>query len=180
MKDLTFDKKQLKLFKSLTDSASVEIIWDMNAFYFNTDSKTYKLECFDEKPLGSDFLYDEIFYCKFLELNKPLKFDENDSKFWYKKISKDCKILSFQFINIIQLFPDDIILPIKNANMQQDGINFLTVGVIVETSEGFLPAFLLPSNHGFQWQPKFDFYSKDEIHELLSENLEYYEKNNCA
>lgn len=178
MKDLTIDRNQIELLKELMQFETLEIIWDINAFYFNTELQTYKLECFDEKPLGSEYQYDEIFYCQFLKLEKQLKFDKNNPKYWYKIISKSCRILKIQSVNIMQLFPDDRLISYAKDN-QLEGINKLTVGLIIETDKGLVPAFLLPSNFGFQWQPKFDFYLKNEIEDLLFENLTHFKINNC-
>jgi hypothetical protein len=180
MKDLTIDKKQIELIHTLTKFSSIEIIWDINAFYFNTDSKTYKLECFDEKPEGSDYKYDEIFYCQFQSLNERIEFEENNPKFWYKIISKDCKIIDICFLNVIELFPDNELVSTDNEGIYKSGLNKSTLGLIIETDKGFLPAFILPSNHGFQWQPKFDFYSKTEIDKLIIEKIKYCEIKNCA
>ncbi len=180
MKNLTIDKKQIELIKKMFEFSSVEIIWDLNAFYFNTEKRTYKLECFDEIPEGSDFKYDEIFYCTFSDLNERIEFEENNPKFAYKIISNDCKIIEIKYINVCELFPNNELVSIESLGNYQSGLNKLTLGLIIETDKGFLPAFILPSNHGFQWQPKFEFYSELEIEKLIAENIKYYEIKNCA
>jgi len=180
MKDLTIDTKQINLIQNLAEFSSVEIIWDLNAFYFNTEKKTYKLECFDEIPEGSDFKYDEIFYSTFTDLKKRIEFEENNPKFWYKIISNGCKILGIKYINVYELFPDNELIPIKSLEKYHSGLNKSTLGLIIETDKGFLPAFILPSNYGFQWQPKFEFYTAVEIDKLIIEKIQYCEIKNCA
>ena len=180
MKDLTLNKEQIELLINLTHFESVEIVWDLNAFYINSNLKTYKLECFAEKPLGSDYQYDEIFYCQFMELKKHIEFDGKDTKYWHKIISKDCKIIGIKYLNVMELFPEDILIPIENYETHKTGLNKSTLGLIIETNKGFIPAFLLPSNHGFSWHKKFEFYSKTEITELINENIKHYEIKNCA
>ena len=133
-----------------------------------------------DKPVGSDYEYDENFYCRLFDLKERIEFKENDPKFWYRIISPNCKILRIQYLNVIQLFPDNKIIPINAADKDKKGLNKLTLGMVIETDKGFLPAFLLPSNHGFQWQPKYGFYSKSEVEKLLEENIRDYEIINSA
>jgi hypothetical protein len=180
MKDLSIDNKQIELIKKLTEFSSMEIIWDLNAFYFNSEMKTYKLECFVDHPEGSNFKYDEIFFCRFSELNERIEFKDEDSNFWYKIISRSCKIAGIKSLNVLELFPDNELIPIENFKNYEHGLNKLTLGLIIETDKGFLPAFLLNSNHGFQWQPKYEFYTAMEIDELIAENIKYYEIKKCA
>lgn len=180
MKDLSIDIKEIKLIKKLTELSSIEIIWDLNAFYFNSEIKTYKLECFVDKPEGSDFKYDEIFYCRFLELNERIEFEDENSKFWYKIISRNCKIIGINSLNVLELFPNNELIPTENLKNHKYGLNKLTLGLIIETDKGFIPAFLLNSNHGFHWQPKYGFYTAMEIEKLIAENIKYYEIKNCA
>lgn len=178
MNDLSFDTEQIELLKKLTDFDTVEIIWDLNAFYFNTNLKTYKLECFDARPLGSNYEYDEICYCIFVELEKRIEFTLSDKKHWHKIFSSGYKITGLEWINIIEHFPENRLIPTENQEAYQNGLNKSSLGLIIQTDKGFLPAFLLPSNFGFHWQPKFDFYSRLEIDELISENIKYYEIKN--
>ena len=180
MTDLTVDIKQIELIKTLTEFSSIEIIWDLNAFYFNSEVKTFKLECLADHPEGSDFKYDEIFYCKFLELNDRIKFEDENSKYWYKIISRCCKIIGIKSLNVFELFPDNKLIPIEDLKKYDHGLNKLTLGLIIETDQGFLPAFLLNSNHGFHWQPKYEFYTKMEIDKLIAENIKHFEIKNCA
>lgn len=175
MNDISFDKRQIELLKEIVDLDMVEIIWDLNAFYFNTDFKTYKLECFDARPLGSNFEYDEICYCVFVELDKRVEFTLTDTKHCYKIFSSNYRITSLEWLNVIEHFPENRLIATENQIAYQNGLNKSTLGLIIQTDSGFLPAFLLPSNFGFHWQPKFDFYSRTEIDELLSENIEHYE-----
>lgn len=179
MNDLTLGEIEINLLKEVARLNTIEIVWDINAFYFNSNSNTYKLECLGEKPTGSQYQYDEIFYCRFHKLNERIIFIENDSDYWYKIISNDCKIISIQYMNILELFPDNKIVPIESADLNAIGLNKSTIGLIIETDKGFLPAFILPSNHGFTWQPKMELYSKAEIEKLISENVSHCETITC-
>jgi hypothetical protein len=180
MKELTLNMEQIGLIHHLIKLPSIQIIWDINAFYINTDSETYKLECLDESPEGSINTYDEIFYCQFTRINERIEFEKNNPKYWYKIISNDCKIIDIQYLNVIELYPDNKLIPIEKELNNTSGLNKSTLGLIIETDKGYLPAFLLPSNSGFQWQPKFDFYSKTEIDNLIIEKIKYCEIKNCA
>jgi len=175
MNDLTINDRQKLLMKTLIGLQAVEIVWDINAFYFNTQLASFKLECLEAVPLGSNYAYDEIFYCDFSECNTRIRFENGDKNFWYKIISSDCVIHKIDFISVIELFPENKVIPIESANNHEQGLNKSTLGLILQTNKGFVPAFLLPSNHGFTWQPKFDFYSKDEVDQLLVDNIMYYE-----
>lgn len=180
MTDLTLRNEEIEAIKELKEFHSIKIIWDVNAFYLNSDKRTFKLGCFDEIPEGSDYEYDEIFYCRFEELPYYIEFFENDSNYWYKIISEDCRIVNIQCINVVQLFPDNKIVPIENYKSSENGLNRSTIGLIIETDKGFVPAFLLPSNFGFNWLNKFEFYTKSEIENLINEQLKYCEIKNCA
>lgn len=175
MNDLTLTERQKGLIRNLINVQKTEIVWDINAFYFNTKQASFKLECFDASPVGSIDKYDEIFYCEFSELDARLKFEHNKPDFWYKIISDDCKILEVKYVNVIELFPDNKLVPLGDAINNNAGLNKSTLGLILHTDKGFVPAFLLPSNHGFTWHPKIDFYSKHEIDQLLVKNIAYYE-----
>ncbi|GAB3577673.1 hypothetical protein [Hymenobacter daeguensis] len=175
MNDLTLDDKQMQLIKNLVGLRTIEIVWDINAFYFNTPLASFKLECLDASPTGSDYKYDEIFYCEFSECGTRLIFENNAHKYWYKIICSDCNVHSIQYINVVELFPENKLIPLERLYNYETGLNKSTLGLIVQTDKGFVPAFLLPSNHGFTWQPKFDFYSKDEIDQLLIDNIKFYE-----
>lgn len=70
MTDLRFTSTETKLIASLLNYDNISIIWDVNAFYFNTANATFKLECYDTQPEGSDNRFDEVFFCRFCKLNK--------------------------------------------------------------------------------------------------------------
>jgi hypothetical protein len=175
MSDLRFTSEEIKLISDLTNYESVAIIWDINAFYFNTDKATFKLSCTGDLPEGSDYEYDEIFYCRFEKLPEKVSFSSNDPKFWYKIIPSEIKIDSVKIINVVQVFPKDFLIDSSEISNHERGLNKLSLGLIVETEKGLLPAFLLPSNHGFTWQTKYDFYSQAEVSELLKDNITKFE-----
>ncbi len=180
MSDLWFTNEEIKLISDLINYESVEIIWDINAFYFNTDKSTFKLFCETDLPKGSDYEYDEIFYCRFEKVDEKIGFKSNDPKFWYKIISTDIKIDSVKVIDVVQVFPNDILISINELSEFEDGLNKLSLGLIIGTEKGLLPAFLLPSNHGFDWQTKYDFYSETEIKEVLEKNIKKFELRNLS
>ncbi len=41
--------------------------------------------------------------------------------------------------------------------------------------KGLIPAFHLPSNYGFEWAEKFDFYPAQEIREILKVKIKEFE-----
>jgi hypothetical protein len=173
MKDLRLTDSEVALLSQLLREESVSIIWDLNAFYFNTENATYKLECLDDHPDGSDYEYDEIFYCTFTKLKKKEVFKEGDPKYWYKIISYKAKVETIEVVEAVQKFPENCL--VNEFDLEKnDGLNKVTLGLIVTTSEGKVPAFLLPSNHGFSWPYKFDFYSFNEIEELLRKEIKIY------
>ncbi len=129
---------------------------------------------------GSAEDYDEIFFCSVTRLKERQEFRENDSNYWYKVLSKNCKILSIKSINVIHKFPDDKLIAPDKVDISSAGLNKYSLGLIIETDQGFVPALLLPSNHGFHWFDKIDFHSLNEINQLLSDNIEFYEIINCA
>jgi hypothetical protein len=175
MNGLALTKDEVNLISEMIKQQSVSIIWDINAFYFNTQKLTYKLECESDLPEGSDWEYDEIFYCRFEKLKKKLSFSSNDPKFWYKIISDETKIESVKIVNVIQVFPKDILVTCAEKSKHNSGLNKLSLGLIIETKKGLIPAFLLPSNHGFHWQTKYDFYSETEIEEILEKDVRKFE-----
>ena len=175
MKDLRINNEEINLIIELVKHQSISIIWDINAFYFNTNESTYKLECIDDLPEGSNYKYDEIFYCRFEKLNEKIKFHKNNPKYWYKIISEGTKIESIKIVDIIEVYPDGILIDETEKRNFDKGSNYLSLGFVIETKEGFIPAFLLPSNHGFTWLEKYDFYSENEIDNLLKENIETFE-----
>jgi len=180
MKDISFKENQITILTKLISFNSVEIIWDINAFYINTNNLTFKLECLVDYPLGSNYEYDEISYCDLYQLDEIIKFDDDNSIYWYKILSKNCKINNISYINILQEFPSDELVDLNKIEKSVVGLNKITIGIILQTNLGFIPAFLLPSNYGFQWQPKFDFYNENEINKLIRENIKYYEIKNCS
>ena len=135
----------------------------------------------DDVPEGGNAEeYDEIFFCSMTLLKEKEQFQENDPRYWYKVLSKDCKVLSIKSLNVLHKFPDNKLIPPDKIDTSNMGVNKYSLGLIIETDQGYVPAFLLPSNHGFQWCDKFDFHSLKEINELLSKNIEHYEIINCA
>ena len=175
MNDLRINSGEISLIIELIKKQSISIIWDINAFYFNANNSTYKLECFDDLPEGSDYEYDEIFFCRFEKLDKKIEFQKDNPKFWYKIISEDIKIESIKIVDVIEVYPDEILIDETEKENFNNGLNYLTLGFVIETKEGFVPAFLLPSNHGFAWLDKYGFYSENEIGNLLKENIEKFE-----
>ncbi len=159
----------------LIKKQSISIVWDINAFYFNTNDLTYKLECFDDLPEGSDYEYDEIFFCRFEKLDKKIKFHKDNPKFWYKIILEDTGIESIKIVDVIEVYPDETLINETEKGNFNNGLNYLTLGFVIETKEGFIPAFLLPSNHGFTWLEKYGFYSENEVKILLKENIKKFE-----
>ena len=174
MKDFRIDIKQIELLNELIGIEST-IIWDINAFYFNSSNTSYKLECLEDIPAGSEYKYDEIFYCEFIKHENQIEFEEGNPKYWYKIIDKKAKIESIEIINIIQEFPDDELLNNENETTNSKGINRLTIGLIIKTENGWIPAFLLPSNHGFSWQGKYQYYQKEEVEFLLRKEIKKYQ-----
>ena len=179
MNDLTFNQEEIKLIHDLLKLNSVQIVWDINAFYFNSNSVTYKLECFCATPAGSEYKYDEIFYCRFQKSNEYITFEENKTEYWYKIFNRGVKIVSIKYINVLELFPCNKVVSEQSTDPRDMGLNKSTLGLIIETDKGFLPSFILPSNYGFIWQPKIELYTKNEIEELLSENIPHYEMISC-
>jgi len=173
MKDLRFTDSEVELLSQLLKEESLLIVWDLNAFYFNTKKETYKLECFDEHPEGSDFEYDEIFYCRFFKLEKPQKFKEGDSKYWYKIISTNTNIQAIEIVEVTQKFPEDVVVD-EEQIQELKGVNKVSLGLILLTSEGLVPAILLPSNHGFSWHDKYGFYNSSEVEEMLKKEIKKY------
>jgi hypothetical protein len=173
MKDSRLTDSELELLSQLLKEDSVSIVWDINAFYFNTAKASYKLECFDDKPDGSGYEYDEIFFCKFLKLSKKEKFEVGNPKYWYKIIAKKAKIKALEVVEVVQKYPEARLVE-ENELEATAGINKVSLGLIITTTEGLVPAFLLPSNHGFSWPSKFDFYSFNEVNELLREEIKIY------
>lgn len=173
MKDLRLTDIEIELLSQLIGQESVSIIWDINAFYFNIEEFTFKLECFDEHPEGSDFEYDEIFFCRFTKLKKKEKFKEGDSSFWFKIISIQAIIKDIDIVEVAQKFPDNQLVDIDELG-NEDGINKVSLGLVLKTNEGIVPAVLLPSNHGFSWPDKYEFYSLSELEEILETEIKIY------
>jgi hypothetical protein len=176
MRNLALDDNEKKLLVSLSEFKSIDIIWDLNAFYFNADKSTYKLESVDQTPESSDS-FDEIVSCRFQKLEKYVNFKKNKFNFWKKTnywytLFEDCKIISIKIV-------DESEMAIAENKYSNDYCK-LNLGIIIETNKGYFPAFLLPGVYGFQWQPKYDFYTQNEIEELVIENQQYIEINNCA
>lgn len=174
MNDLRINSSEIILIRELIELKSVSIIWDINAFYFNSYDSTYKLECFDDLPEGSDFEYDEIFFCRFEKLNERIEFKTGDPKFWHKIVSEDTKIGSVKIVDVIEVYPDQRLIEESEKEKFESGLNYISLGLIIETDEGFVPAFLLPSNHGFTWLDRYDFYSEAELNKLLEENIKKF------
>jgi len=178
MKDLRLTDIEIELLSQLMEKESVSIIWDINAFYFNTAKDTYKLECCEDHPAGSNYEYDEIFYCKFLKLKKKQIFKEGDSKFWFKIISSQANIKEIDIVEVTQKFPEDKLVNIEELG-NEEGVNKLSLGLIIKTIEGMVPAILFPSNHGFIWLDDYRFYSLNEIEEILKSEIKTYKIKHC-
>ncbi|KAA9331815.1 hypothetical protein [Adhaeribacter soli] len=173
MKDLRFSDSEVQLLSELLKLNSVEIVWDINAFYFNSEKVTYKLECFDDYPDGSNFEYDEIFYCRFLKLPELQKFKEGDPAFWFKIISTDSIIQAINILEVCHKYPEGVLVD-ESDELDFKGLNNVSLGLIITTKEGVLPAFLLPANHGFTWLEKFGFYKDKEVEEILKHKIKKY------
>jgi hypothetical protein len=131
MKDINsfaLKDQEIELIKEMMACEDVEIVWDINAFYFNTRGITYKLSCFEEIRYGSEYKYDEIFFCRFDKLEEPLSFDKNESKYWYTIITANCKLQKIELINVCQVFPNDELIPETDRWKFKDGLNNLTLG----------------------------------------------------
>lgn len=143
----------------------VTIVWDINAFYFVTSHGTYKLECISEAPAGADSKYDEVFSCRFMQEDAPFQFVQNEPGYSYKIINPSTVIQSLTIIEATQAFPSGTFLPTQTGNSEI--ITTLCLGLLITTAHGIIPALLLPDNFGFHWLEKHDFYSTEEITQLL-------------
>ena len=179
MKDFRIKDDQLVLLNEVKNT-ELDIIWDINAFYFNSESTTYKLDCISSYPEGATGQYDEIFYTNFSKLKSKSIFELNNTKYWYKIIDNKSRIESIELVNIIQEFPQNRLLNDKTESKNPDGLNYITSGLIIKTGNGYVPALLLPSNHGFTWQTKYEYYTEAEIDDILKTDIKKYRKKNCA
>ncbi|THH36294.1 hypothetical protein [Neolewinella litorea] len=175
MIDLRVNVDQVALLRCLIGNC-VKIVWDINAFYFNTQTATYKLECRTELPEGARSQYDEIDYCKVFALEEAIEFENDSSKYWYKIIDTNTTVKSIYIIDVSHKFPEDKLIDLDLEYKKQNGVNNYTIGLIIITENGRIPAFITPSNFGFGWHPKFGYYSPNEIESLLNEITPYYTK----
>jgi hypothetical protein len=175
MNDLRFTASEVKLLAELVNKNAVSIIWDINAFYFNTDSVTYKLECCDATPAGSDYQYDELFFCRLSKLPKEVRFEEGKVDYWYKIVACNTKILEIEVVETIQLFPGDKQLKEDELPVGIGGLNRLCLGLLITTAAGVIPATLRPSNYGFAWLEKYEFYERREVEAILANDIRKYQ-----
>jgi hypothetical protein len=171
MNDVRFAASEVKLLAELLNKNAVSIIWDVNAFYFNAGSVTYKLECCDASPTGSDYQYDELLFCRLSKLPKEVRFEEGKVGYWYKIITSNTKILGIEVVETIQLFPGDKQLEEDELPVGIDGLNRLCLGLLITTAAGIIPAILRPSNYGFAWLEKYEFYERSEVEAILANDI---------
>lgn len=175
MNDMRFTASEFKLLTEIANNRAVSIIWDINAFYFNTDGATYKLECCDAHPNGSDYQYDELFFCRLSRLPKRMRFEEEKIDYWYKIVAYNAKILRIEVVETIQLFPGDKLLGEYELPVSTGGLNRLCLGLLITTEAGVIPAILRPSNYGFTWLEKYNFYERSEVEEILANDIRKYQ-----
>lgn len=174
MNDVRINNGEIQHIRDLMNSESVSIIWDLNAFYFDDDVTTYKLECFADLPeAGSD--YDEIVYCRFIRLSERVEFRQSEPGFWYKIVSEAVKVEDVQIVDTFQIFPEESLIGADEISKHDEGVNRVSIGFLIKTSDGFLPAFVLPSNYGFDWHDKFSFYTEQEVMALLETKIRTFE-----
>jgi hypothetical protein len=126
MKDLRLSVEEIDLLSQMIGKESVSIIWDLNAFYFNVENSTFKLECFDAQPEGSDFEYDKIFFCRFSKVKNQEYFKKEDSKYWYKILINQAKVIGINIVEVAQKFPDNQLVDL-NESSNQAGINKISL-----------------------------------------------------
>jgi hypothetical protein len=175
MNDVRFTASEIQLLTELLNKEAVSIIWDINAFYFDTEDATYKLECCDEQSAGSDEQYDELFFGKLYKLSKRVRFEANREKYWYKIISHNVKILEIELVETIQYFPGDKLFDKHELPVNTDGLNKLCLGLIVTTTVGIIPAILMPSNYGFMWLERYGLYERSEVETILVNDVGKYQ-----
>lgn len=175
MNDLRITGEEVDLLRDLMKYESVSVIWDLNAFYINSEKTTYKLECFDDLPEGSDSQFDEIVYCRFAKLSEKIEFCNPDPGFWYKILVEATRVEEVQIVDITQVFPQGILVDPDKISNFENGSNRVSLGCLFKVTEGFLPAFVLPSNYGFSWHEKYTFYSEEEAIFLLEKEIGKFE-----
>jgi hypothetical protein len=175
MNDLRITEKESGLLRELINCESVAIVWDLNAFYFNTKTTTYKLECLADLPEGAASEYDEIVFCRFQKLKQMVVFRESEAGFWYKIVTKATKVHEVKIVDIVQVFPQEALIDRVDITKYESGLNGLSLGCVIRTNEGSLPAFTLPSNFGFDWAEKYAFYSEGEVADILQTEIKKFE-----
>lgn len=175
MNDARLTAAEVECLTELLDKDAVSIIWDINAFYFNTNSTTYKLECCEEHPAGSDYQYDELFFCKFSRLPRMLLFEKGEASYWYKIIASDAKILEIELVETAQLSPGDRVLGEDELPVNTDCLNKLCLGLLVTTTAGVVPAIIRPSSYGFTWLEKYGLYERSEVEKMLVNDVRKYQ-----
>lgn len=173
MTDLRFTPVEIQLLSSLLSYDSLSVIWDINAFYFNTPKITYKLECFEAHPEGSDYEFDEVFFCRFEQLTEYIEFDATQAEYWFKVVATDTHIRSLEVIETAHVFPGNTMTHLQNRG---HGVTLISLGLVINTDAGVIPALLLPSNHGFTWLKKQGLYTSDEVEELLLHDIKTYNR----
>ena len=174
MTDLRFTSTEIQLIASLLNHDAVSIIWDINAFYFNTADTTYKMECLEAQPEGSDYEFDEVFFCRFEKLAECGRFDDSEQGYWFKTVVANAKIRSIEVIETAHVFPDNTLSSIQ---VHGNGITHVSLGLVINTDAGIVPAWLLPSRHGFTWLEKQRVYTSDEVDKWLRYDIKVYNRN---
>ena len=129
------------------------------------------MECFEARPEGSNYEFDEVFFCRFDKLAEYIKFDDSQAGYWFKKISTNSRIRSLEIVETAHAFPDNTITNIQDSGQ---GITLVSLGLLISTDAGIIPALLLPSNHGFTWLEKQRLYTSAEVEELLQHDIRTY------
>ncbi|GAA4370227.1 hypothetical protein GCM10023185_44580 [Hymenobacter saemangeumensis] len=171
MKDFRFDAREIGLLIELISQKPVEIVWDLNAFYLNTDTTTYKMECIDAPPAGAENEYDEIFFCKIEQLESRLHFKKNAPGYWYKIVTSNAEIQVLIIVEVERLFVDGRLFQNHNQKDTSENINMLSLGLLIQTNEGVIPAVLVPSEFGFSWLERHGYYNLNEALELITKRV---------
>jgi hypothetical protein len=173
MTDLRFTSTEIQLIAQLLNHDALSVIWDINAFYFNTPDTTYKMECFDAHPEGSDYEFDEVFFCRFEKLAERAEFDDSQPEYWFKTVATNAKISFIEVIETAHVFPEDNLI---STQVNGPGITPVSLGLLICTETGVIPAFLLPSNYGFTWLEKQSLYTSDAVEEMLQCHIKTYNR----
>jgi hypothetical protein len=162
MHDYTNGAAQVKLISQLIQQPIHQVIWDVNAFYFNTSKTTIKLECLADNPEEAAHDYDEICYTRIFNLNKTLTFKEA-SKWAFKIVATDIRISKIEVLPTFIKFPESITAKEEKEFESNFGLNKIDLGLAIYIDNLFLPAYLLPNNFGFVWLNEKRLYKKEEL-----------------